>query len=67
MEVAIKVLLAPKVLIEPSFMATVEGAKEVLTCTVENGAENVLVSWIDFDGNVINNVRTAIDCQAILF
>lgn len=55
-EIAIKVLRAPKVLIEPSQLLSVEGAKEVLTCAVENGGENVIVSWIDIDGNVINNV-----------
>lgn len=55
-EVEIKVLLAPKVFIEPSNILTVEGSKEVITCTVENGGEDVVVSWIDIDGNVVNNV-----------
>lgn len=64
-EVEIKVLRAPKVLIEPSQLSSVEGTKEVLTCTVENGGENVIVSWIDIDGNVINNVMTLLRLQKL--
>lgn len=55
-EISIKVLLAPKVSIDPSTLFISEGATSVLECIVDSDNKNYTITWIDVDGNVLQNV-----------
>lgn len=56
-EVSIKVLSAPNILINPRHLSLVENETGTLECLFEsNDVEDRAISWLDADGNVLQNV-----------
>lgn len=57
-ELTVKVVSAPKVVINPSQLSLAENSRKVLKCAVENRANDgkCLISWI-IDGKMHENVR----------
>lgn len=56
-DVSIKVLSTPSILINSKILSLVENVTGALECIYENNdVEDQTISWLDSDGNVLQNV-----------